>query len=139
MEGPVRSFLLKGNLKNAQGNLSLRIPHNDIKFGLWQLTIRSIAFKCNEIINVSITLESNFVSDIRFSITNDIETYNSILNLIPVKGIVNESKVFQFTETWYVINSPNDYLNICFRDVYTNNKVTVDLDVNLFILLKKIR
>lgn len=139
MEGPTISFLLKGNIKNS-GKLALRIPHSNIKHGLWQISLRSVGYKSIEALNKIISIETNFVSDIRYSNTNEIESYNAILSIVNIKGIVNEVRSFHISETWFVINCPSEILEVTFRDTLSNSIVTnLDLIMHVFFLIKQIK
>lgn len=139
MEGPLRSFLLNGNLRNT-GQLLLHIPHNDIKQGLWQISVKHIAFKANEIINTAVLINCNFVTDIRFAANNEIERYNATLMLYQLKAIKNEIKVNQYNDIWFTANSINDIIELSFYNLFSNTLLSdKDIDIYVMLLFKRIR
>lgn len=139
MEGPCHSVLLKGNIKGS-GQLSILIPNAILQHGLWQICIKTISFQSLEIVNNSITIDANYVNDLKYSITNEIESYNAILSLFLLKANVNEIKVFQLFETWFVCNSIKPLLELTFRNSL-NNEILINLNVNfqILVLFKRIR
>ena len=139
MDGPLHSILVKGNLLHS-GKVSLRLPYASIRNGLWQISLKSIAYKSSTVINICARIESNFVTDVQFSKDGQIETFNPTLILYNLKALANDLKTYQFVETWFIINCPNDILEISFKDSFLENYLlNYNIDVQILILLKRIR
>lgn len=139
MEGPTHSVIVKGNIKNS-GQLNILLPNTILQYGLWQICIKTISYQSFELVNKSISIDSNFVSDVRYSSSNEIEPYNSVLCMVVLKASVNEIKIFQLNETWFVANCVKPLLELTIRDS-SNNTIVNDVNVSfqILVLFKQIR
>lgn len=140
MEGPLHSILLRGNLKNDNGVISLHLPSSIYRNGLWQMLIKSISYNAKEAINVCVSIETNFVTDLRLSLSNEIEPYNSILNLVILKSNINDEKSYDFdTNCWFTINCYNDVISFILRDIFNTQILKKDINVVMLVLLKQVK
>lgn len=142
MEGPIHSVIIKGNLKNNKGVISIKLPQSNLKYGLWQMRLKTLSFKANENINQCISIESNFVSDIQYSLSNEIEPFNSILLVTSLKANRDEFKVYHYDDSaWFVINNFNEIVEFIFRNQLSNENsfIIADIDIILHVLLRQIK
>lgn len=141
MEGPRQSFLVTGNCKTSSGIISLHIP-TSIKYGLWQICIKSIIFNCKVSIDKAISFHSNVVSNFQFSKTDELESLNSVLALVYLKCNAQKTIAFDLNENWFVINNPSEFLQIILKHVdYETNDTLINDEINvaMFIMFKQIR
>lgn len=83
--GPLKSIFLKGNLQTLNGVLSITLPFQELRKGLWQITIAELGFeilRTNVPINNILTISTNFIIDLKYNEQKGCnETYNPILTM----------------------------------------------------------
>lgn len=137
MEGAIRSVFIKGNIKET-GQIITKIPHNDLKYGLWQIGIKTVSYTCKEPTNIVVNICCNYVTDITFTLENTVVPYENALCLFHLKGNKDEIRVSQMDIVWFLINSYDDNLILILKD--TNFEcIKKNIDVNALILIRRIK
>lgn len=140
--GQCHSVLLSGKLLN-ENSLRLKLPFDDIKSNLWQITLNEISVHILAELNVLIGISSNFVSDICYNRNNQIVNSNPILWQCPIKGNRFFKTTFRLDKSWFYINNVHDELELKFN-VLENGEVSkkfVALNCELYVtvLLQRVK
>jgi hypothetical protein len=136
-DAPIKSFFLSGNLNSIE-HLSYQFASSETRNGLWQMCIKSVAFRSNEDLNNIVALSTNLVQDLRIQ-GYQRETYYPVINTFLLKGKPNETKIVQFEKLWFQINYSNSNLKIFLTDVERNEKVSCQCNIYATILLQQIK
>lgn len=137
--GPIKSILLNGNLKTGNGELKIKIPFEEIRRGLWQLCILNVGYEALEKVNLITSISSNFVTDVRYNQNDIIETFSPSLALVLLKNTSsNEFKsVQQLEKNWLFVNNLSEYLTLNFNNVRNNQKISIDCNLYVTVLLQR--
>jgi hypothetical protein len=133
---PIKSVLLKGNLRDNQSTLNYFLSAED-KSSLHQVCVKNIFYqnKSNSNISLFALINCNLVKDARqFQYSTQI--YNPTIANILIKATPTEKKIVNFENTWFFVNAVNDVIKISFIDPTTEAPLNVNCEVFVTVLLR---
>lgn len=142
LKGTCHSVLVGGNLLNSN-TIAVRLPHEDLKSNLWQFSFNEISMTFNKSANFMCGLSTNYVTDLKFNESNQIVSCCPILCQVSLMGTANQRKLTRFERTWFYVSCPDSELKITFHPLLnakaTNQKITVDCEIYITVLLQRVQ
>lgn len=89
--GPLKSIVLNGNLSTNGGILSVKLPFQELRTGVWQICVSQVSYEVlrqtsGSSVNSLQSISSNFVVDLKYNENSGCnETYSSVLTFISFK------------------------------------------------------
>jgi hypothetical protein len=132
----IKSIFLKGKLSN--GCLTYILAKNDLREGLWQLSIRDFGFTVKENnASLFVQMSCNLIKDLREE-KNIIESFNSVIACAKIDGKVNQKQVVYFDTVWFQITTPDKEVKIFFRNPFNEELIRNECEVFVTIILQRI-
>lgn len=99
---------LRANLSESRGQLKLKLPQNNLHFGLWQVNLVHFSYICKANLNSLVFISTNFLQDSKINLNAEIEIhYPTIIHCL-LKGNLNDLKSVQCNEQWIPLNNFSD-------------------------------
>jgi hypothetical protein len=131
----IKSIFLKGKLSN--GYLSYSLVKNELREGLWQLSVRDFGFTVKENnTSLFVQMSCNLIKDLREE-NNIIECFNSVIACAKIDGKVNQKQVVYFDTIWFQITTPDKEVKIFFRNPFNEELIHNECEVFVTIILQR--
>ena len=130
---------LEGDLNSPNQILTYNLININFRRGLWFVSIRDICYENNG------TVQLNSIARIKCNLVRDHRNFERLtqsflpsIGTILFKGDRGEKRITYFDAKWYQVNSPEDVLKISFEDPSSEEKIQINCNVYVSILLKQI-
>ena len=130
---PIKSVLIKGSIKD---HLVYKLcPITEFSEGVWQLSISSIAYTVQPIVNELndfFSISCNLVKGQKYSSTNEVENYELSLSTFILRNKPTKitRNIIYFEKEWFQINALSNELKITLRN---ENNVNFVYDSEVYI------
>jgi hypothetical protein len=130
-DAPIKTYFMYGNL-NTGGSLSKAIceQSTNITIGLWNICVDSICVDCKDQNGFFCAISCNLVKD---------KQLNTIINPRIATVFLKGRKIIYLEKTWFTINNPSLEIKIFFTNIQTNEMISIDCDLNINILLQRVK
>jgi hypothetical protein len=136
-DAPIKTTYLKGNL-NQGATFSSQIceQSTNISHGLWHICVSSICIDCKDPNGAFCSISCNLVKDKKLnSVSKIIEQCNPSIATVFVKG----RKIVYVDKTWFIINNQCTDLKLFFSNIETNDRLLIDCELVVTLLLQRIK
>jgi hypothetical protein len=136
MAAPIKSYLLKTNLKNQK--LSLKLPRDTFVKGIWQINIRQIMFEKSTNSSHFVCISTNFIRGY------DVQEGGIKMNYPPLKIFLmksnpSEKKSVSFDVMWHYINNIESEFFFFLTDLDTEQPLTLDCKVHMLLDIQQVK
>ena len=133
---PVKSVIISGNLNDSV--VYKLCPITEFSEGVWTLTLLSIGYSYNVAnFNSVCSLSCNLITSSKFNSNFEVELYEQPLGMFILKS--GPPTTIKFEKTWFYINALSNELKISVKNERNQQKITVNCDVFIHVLFRRIK
>jgi hypothetical protein len=133
---PIKSVVLKGNLRDSSSTLNYVLSTDD-KNRLFEVCVNDVSYQNKSNANISSfsQIKCNLVKDLR-QYEQSTQIYLPTIANILLKATPTEKKINFYDKTWFFVNAPNDVIKVSFVNPTTEAALNINCEVFVTVLLR---